>query len=155
MACALKHLHTKNIAHCDIKSENILLDWNDNAKLCDFGLSALKSEMVSSQSALVPPGQGTPRYSAPEVLRGEILNIVQLCQADVYSLAIVVFEVMAEEEAFQGLSVMQLQANVGHGEVHPPTSKLSKPMEGLLAKCWAKDRCCKATDSFRISSRLE
>ena len=147
VASALKHLHTKNIAHCDIKSENILLDWNDNAKLCDFGLSALKSETVSSQSALVPPGQGTPRYSAPEVLRGEILNIVQLCQADIYSLAIVVFEVMAEEEAFQGLSVMQLQANIGHGEMRPSTSKLSKPMEDLLAKCWAKDAAKRLTAS--------
>ena len=147
VASALKHLHTKNIAHCDIKSENILLDWNDTAKLCDFGLSALKNETASSQSALVPPGQGTPRYSAPEVLRGEILNIVQLLQADIYSLAIVVFEVMAEEEAFQGLSVMQLQANVGHGEMRPSTSKISKPMEDLLAKCWAKDATKRLTAS--------
>ena len=95
----------------------------------------------------MPPGQGTPRYSAPEFLRGEILNIVQLCQADIYSLAIVVFEVMAEEEAFQGLSVMQLQANVGHGEMYPPTSKLSKPMEDLLAKCWDKDATKRLTSS--------
>ena len=147
VAGALIHLHTKNIAHCDIKSENILLDWDDNAKLCDFGLSALKNEAASSQSNLVPPGQGTPRYSAPEVLRGEVLKIEQLLQADIYSLAIVVFEVMAEEEAFQGLSVMQLQTNVGHGEMRPPTSELSKPVEDILAKCWAKDAARRLTAS--------
>ena len=139
VASALEHLHSKNIAHCDIKSENILLDWNDNAKLCDFGLSALKGETSSSQSNLAPPGQGTPRYSAPEVLRGEILNMAQLLQADIYSLAIVVFEVMAEEEAFRGLNIMQLQRNVGYGEMHPPAYNLSKPLEDLLAKCWATD----------------
>ena len=82
VASGLEHLHTKNIAHCDIKSENILLDWNDNAKLCDFGLSALKNEASSSQSNFAPPGQGTPRYSAPEVLRGEILDMAQLFQAE-------------------------------------------------------------------------
>ena len=147
VASALKHLHTRNIAHCDIKSENILLDWNNNAKLCDFGLSALKNETGSSQSNLAPPGQGTPHYSAPEVLRGEILKIAQLLQADIYSLAIVVFEVMAEEEAFQGLSVMQLQTNVGHGEMRPSTSKLSKPIEDILAKCWAKDAAKRLTAS--------
>ena len=147
VASALKHLHSRNIAHCDIKSENILLDWNDNAKLCDFGLSALKNETGSSQSNLVPPGQGTPRYSAPEVLRGEILNMAQLLQADIYSLAIVVFEVMTEEEAFQGLSVMQLQTNVGHGEMRPSTSKLSKPIEDILTKCWAKDAAKRLTAS--------
>ena len=60
-------------------------------------------------------------------------------QADVYSLAIVVFEVMAEEEAFQDLSIMQLQRNVGCGEMRPPTCDLSKRLVDLLAKCWAKD----------------
>ena len=147
VASALKHLHSRNIAHCDIKSENILLDWNNNAKLCDFGLSALKNETGSSQSNLVPPGQGTPHYSAPEVLRGEILNMAQLLQADIYSLAIVMFEVMTEEEAFQGLSVMQLQTNVGHGEMRPSTSKLSKPIEDILTKCWAKDAAKRLTAS--------
>lgn len=146
---ALKYLHRqREIAHCDIKSENILLDWDDNAKLCDFGLSALKNETASSQSnfaGLVPPGQGTPRYSAPEVLRGEVLNMTQLLQADVYSLAIVVFEVMAGEEPFPGLNVAQLQTNVGRGDMRPPTSMLSNPIRDLLTKCWAKDGTVRPT----------
>ena len=58
-----------------------------------------------------------------------------------------VFEVMAEEEAFQGLSVMQLHANVGHGEMRPPTSELSKPVEDILVKCWAKDAARRLTAS--------
>lgn len=148
-ASALEYLHTKQIAHCDIKSENILLDWNDTAKLCDFGLSALRNDTASTQSnnALVPQGQGTPRYSAPEVLRGEMLNITQLFQADIYSLAIVVFEVMAGEEPFQGLSILQLQTNVGRGEMRPITSNLPKPIADLLAKCWAKDAAQRLTAS--------
>ena len=148
-ASALEYLHTKKIAHCDIKSENILLDWNDAAKLCDFGLSALKNDTASTQSnnVLVPQGQGTPRYSAPEVLRGEILNITQLLQADVYSLAIVVFEVMAEEEPFQGLSILQLQTNVGHGEMCPPTINIPNPIGDLLTKCWAKEAANRLTAS--------
>ena len=143
VASAVEYLHTREqkIAHCDIKSENVLLDGKDNAKLGDFGLSTLKNATESSRSSAAPPppGQGTPRYSAPEVLRGELLtSINRLMQADVYSLAIVVFEVVTEEEPFEGLSVKQLEANVGRGNLRPESdnARLSQPLLDLLAKCW-------------------
>lgn len=145
VACALNYLHTHDagkIAHCDIKSENVLLDWNDNVLLCDFGLSALKNSALSTLSSIpgiVPPGQGTPRYSAPEVLRGELLTMTQLLQADIYSLAIVVFEVMTEEEPFEGLTIKQLETNVGHGTMRPTSAKLSRSIAELLTRCWDRD----------------
>jgi len=148
VADALNYLHTcdqRKIAHCDIKTENILLDWQDNAKLCDFGLSAIKKDTESTRSstASVAPGQGTPRYSAPEVLRGEILSINQLLQADIYSLAVVVFEVISEEEPFRGLNVRQLQVNVGDGTLLPTTHAsnvmLPQPVADLLDMCWERD----------------
>ena len=153
VACALNYLHTHSkgsIAHCDIKSENVLLDWSNNALLCDFGLSALKNQSIamSTQTSLpgiVPPGQGTPRYSAPEVLRGELLTMRQLLKADIYSLAIVVFEVMAEEEPFEGLSIKQLEISVGHGNVRPTTAKLSQSLEDLLTECWDGDEAQRPT----------
>lgn len=145
IACALHYLHTRaagRIAHCDIKSENVLLDWSDNALLCDFGLSALKNSAITTLSSIpgiVPPGQGTPRYSAPEVLRGELLTMSQLLQADIYSLAIVVFEVMTEEEPFEGLTVRQLEVNVGHGNMQPTSARLSQSVGHLLTRCWDRD----------------
>jgi len=143
MASALLYLHTHEpkIAHCDVKSENVLLDTKDNAKLGDFGLSALKNATESSRSTIVvvAPGQGTPRYSAPEVLRGEILDrIDQLFQADVYSLAVVVFEVVAGEEPFEDLNVTQLKANVGCGDLRPVARDiaLAQPVTDLLQRSW-------------------
>ena len=140
IAGALMYLHTREpkIAHCDIKSGNVLLDKdNDNAKLSDFGLSAVKNTAEASRSSTAaPPGQGTPRYSAPEVLRGELLTMSQLLMADIFSLAIVAFEVVAEEEPFEGLSVRQLETNVGRGGLRPSTIKLSQPLSTLLASSW-------------------
>ena len=140
VASALLYLHTHEtkIAHCDIKSENILLDKNDIAKLGDFGLSAIKNATETSKSSVAAqPGQGTPRYSAPEVLRGELLTISQLLPADIYSLAVVVFEVVTEEEPFEGLSIRQLVENVGRGNLRP-TSRVAllQGLSDLLKSCW-------------------
>ena len=141
---ALEYLHTegRKIAHCDIKSDNVLLDHHDHAKLSDFGISVIKNatqtSLASMGGAAAPPGQGTPRYSAPEVLRGEILSMTQLLQSDVYSLALVVFELIAEEEPFLELNLMQLQANVGRGSLRPSATdvKLSQRVMKLLERCW-------------------
>ena len=133
------HKHKPIIAHCDIKSGNVLLDQENSVKLCDFGLSSIKyATEASRSSAAAPPAQGTPRYSAPEVLRGEILTMSKLLMADIYSLALVVFEVVVEEEPFEGLNVRQLEANVGHGELRPTSEgiKLSQPVLDLLNSSW-------------------
>ena len=140
---ALEYLHTQKqkIAHCDIKTDNVLLDEDDNAKLSDFGISAIKNATETAQSSVpgaAPPGQGTPRYSAPEVLRGEILTMTELLLTDIYSLAIVVFELLTEEEPFLQLNVRQLEANVGRGTLRPTASnvKLSKSVEDILSRSW-------------------
>ena len=145
MTSAVKYLHTHdpNIAHCDIKSENVLLDRDSNVKLTDFGLSTMKNTSESSQSnfgAGAAPGKGTPRYSAPEVLRGEILKTDKLLPTDIYSLSLVVYEVVAEEEPFEGLSIKQLEVNVGSRNLRPlPPDTLSKPLVDLLKRSWEAD----------------
>ena len=140
VAIALEYLHDDpKIAHCDVKSENILLDKDHNAKLGDFGLIAVKNAAKTSFSnAGVPPGQGTPRYSAPEVLRGEFLSISQLLMSDIYSLAIVVFEVLMEEEPYEDFNLLQLQEHVGRGRMRPPLNSeiLTQPVIDILQRSW-------------------
>ena len=147
------HTHDPKIAHCDIKSENVLLDKNNTAKLTDFGLSTMKNDTESTQSnqGAVPPGRGTPRYSAPEILRGELLKTDQLFLADIYSLSIVVFEVVVEEEPFPGLSVRQLEKNVGHENLRPTlTAAVTQPVENLLKRCWNDSASTRPTaDEFQ------
>ena len=132
------HMHPKQIAHCDIKCQNVLLDKNDNAKLSDFGLSSIKNTAESSQSSAAPVApRGTPRYSAPEVLHGESLTQQQLFKVDIYSLAICIFEIVTGKEAYIGLSVRQLEAQVGHGKLRPTTdNSLSDQLSILLELCW-------------------
>lgn len=69
---ALRYLHSKNIVHCDLKPENVLLtDHSDfpQVKLCDFGFARIIGEKSFRKSVV-----GTPAYLAPEVLRNKGYN---------------------------------------------------------------------------------
>ena len=60
----IQHMHNKNIVHRDIKLENILIDLNNNIKICDFGISLI----LNSLSDILYDQCGTPMYMAPEIL---------------------------------------------------------------------------------------
>ncbi|XP_026996681.1 serine/threonine-protein kinase D2 [Tachysurus fulvidraco] len=69
---ALRHLHFKNIVHCDLKPENVLLSSADpfpQVKLCDFGFARIIGEKSFRRSVV-----GTPAYLAPEVLLNQGYN---------------------------------------------------------------------------------
>ena len=80
---ALFYLHSQNIAHRDIKIDNILLDRNKNLKLIDFGLS-----IKYSNEKLLEQPCGTIVYSAPEILLGQPYHGML---ADVWSSGIVLY----------------------------------------------------------------
>ena len=60
----IKHIHSKNIVHRDIKLENILIDLNNTVKICDFGIGVI----LDSENQLLYDQCGTPMYMAPEIL---------------------------------------------------------------------------------------
>ncbi|CAG05723.1 unnamed protein product, partial [Tetraodon nigroviridis] len=104
LACGVAHLHSDHtgcgrykvpVAHRDIKSSNILVKNDLTCCLCDFGL-ALRLDNSLSVDELANSGQvGTARYMAPEVLESRINleNIESFKQADVYSMALVLWEI--------------------------------------------------------------
>ncbi|XP_069500896.1 serine/threonine-protein kinase D3-like isoform X2 [Ambystoma mexicanum] len=82
---ALRHLHLMNIAHCDLKPENVLLSSDDafpQVKLCDFGFARIIGEKSFRRSVV-----GTPAYLAPEVIRNKGYNR----SLDMWSVGVIIY----------------------------------------------------------------
>jgi TolB-like protein/tRNA A-37 threonylcarbamoyl transferase component Bud32/Flp pilus assembly protein TadD len=104
-AQALDYAHQQGVIHRDIKPENILLTQDGNVLVGDFGIA----RMFGAEEPLTATGLslGTPAYMSPEQAAGE--RIVD-ARSDVYSLATVVYEMLAGEPPFTGATAQAIIA---------------------------------------------
>ncbi|XP_062066758.1 MAP/microtubule affinity-regulating kinase 3-like [Lepus europaeus] len=121
---AVSYCHGQRVAHRDLKLGNLLLDAHLNLKLADFGLS-LRLE----QGALVRGFWGTPEYCAPELFLGEAYDPFK---ADVWSLGVVLFAMLAAKLPFRGKDTEELQDTVLCGCYVLPRA-VSPALQELLA----------------------
>ena len=131
-AVGLRYLHDQNVMHRDIKSGNVLLDVNLQAKWTDFGISRVTSESRKTMTR----GQGTVSWMAPEIMRGDrdYTN-----KADVYSFGILLWEMVAREEPYKDVvNQFQLYERVltGRRPTIPPEAPLR--FAALMQRCWAQ-----------------
>src|SRR5882757_6423228 len=107
VADALAYAHTHEIVHRDIKPDNILLDKSGHVLVTDFGIAkaaqdAQKQKTKPSSKSLTSEGMivGTPEYMSPEQASGDPLD----GRSDIYSLGIVVYQMLAGSPPFEGPS---------------------------------------------------
>lgn len=91
---ALKYVHSQHILHRDIKSQNIFLDAQGNAKLGDFGIAKILNHTRDFAHSVV----GSPFYLSPEICQGLEYN----SKTDVWSLGCVLYELCTFSPAFSG-----------------------------------------------------
>ncbi|KQJ99693.1 hypothetical protein BRADI_3g44707v3 [Brachypodium distachyon] len=134
VAKGMNYLHKRNppIVHRDLKSPNLLVDKKYTVKVCDFGLSRLKANtFLSSKTAA-----GTPEWMAPEVLRDEPSNE----KSDVYSFAVILWELMTLQQPWSNLNPAQVVAAVGFRGRRPEIpSSVDPKVAAIIESCWAKE----------------
>lgn len=126
------------IVHGEIKSSNVLLSKNNvtAVKLSDTGFRSLGLAITSSLT-----GNTISNYSAPEVIRQDLLNTRQLLKSDIYSLSIVMYELLVEVKAFKGLDLVQLKRNAQQCNLQPSLDgiNLGEPVKKLLWRSWQNE----------------
>jgi serine/threonine protein kinase len=141
LTSALAAAHRKGIVHRDVRPANVLIeDETGRTLLSDFAIAALLEGGGDSGPRLTRTGQtiGDPRYSSPEQLRGDQVT----GQADIYSLAVLAYEVLTGEGPYLGKSAREAFTAHLIGEPRPITQLrpgLSKDLEDLLLRCLARE----------------
>jgi serine/threonine protein kinase len=102
---ALISSHRLKIIHRDIKPENILIDNDGTPKLADFGVARLSEGTRMTRSGVQV---GTPYYMAPEAWEGRTLD----AQADIWSLGVVLFEMLAGQVPFGGDTPLAVMSRI-------------------------------------------
>ena len=92
VAAALGYAHTNGIIHCDVKPGNIMIDSGGSVYLTDFGIAR------HADSAATFGSSGTPAYMAPEQILGKKVSPA----TDVYTLGLVLYEMLTGQRPFKG-----------------------------------------------------
>ena len=148
----LGYLHNQAIVHRDLKPENILYSFTlDHIKLLDFGLVRAQAfDELTTQAGLV---QGTPGYISPEQIQGREVDL----RADLYSLGVILYELMTGQLPFQAPSLMQLlDMHLKHA---PPSARGENPLipvglENTILKLLAKEPARRFSAAAEVGQEL-
>jgi eukaryotic-like serine/threonine-protein kinase len=135
LTSAISHAHQNHIVHRDIKPQNILVDRFGNVKITDFGIAmALSATSITQTNSVL----GSVHYLSPEQARGGMANK----KSDIYSLGIVMFELLTGRLPFSGESAVSIALK--HLQSETPSVRRWNPnipqsVENIVLKSTAKD----------------
>uniref|UniRef100_A0A914VU82 non-specific serine/threonine protein kinase n=1 Tax=Plectus sambesii TaxID=2011161 RepID=A0A914VU82_9BILA len=122
---SLHHLHSKQILHRDLKTQNILLNRARTiCKLSDFGISK-HLETHSRASTVI----GTPSYLSPEICEGRAYNH----KSDLWSLGCILYEMVTLKRAFDAPTFPALVMKITKGKFDPVGDHVSAPLKSLIS----------------------
>ncbi|MDO4178869.1 MAG: Stk1 family PASTA domain-containing Ser/Thr kinase [Phascolarctobacterium sp.] len=149
-ASGLGHAHRQNIIHCDVKPHNILIDKDLNPKIADFGISKTISSQTQIYSSEV---MGSVHYLSPEQADGGRIT----CATDVYSLGVVLFEMLTGSVPFSGANIAQVTSM----HLNKPVPRLSNYFENvpeglqeIIDKALAKNSANRYTNGDEFAEAL-
>ena len=136
IALGMAYLYSKGVEHRDLKTLNILLDGDRRCKVTDFGLSKSESLNTAATQSTMGGAKGTPSYMAPELLEDNLFDE----KSDVYSFAIVMWEIWDGGVPWHGLKPVQITRKVvDKRERPPPPEGAPTDLVALMQRCWAPE----------------
>src|SRR5664279_1786689 len=147
VAGALNVAHRNGVIHRDIKPDNLLLDHQDNTYLSDFGIAkVINSNVITTSGQLL----GSMAYLAPEQINDAELTP----QSDLYSLGLVMYEVLTGVQPYVGSSASALLQHHLHDplpSVRTHRRNLPSSLDVVLATVTAKNPADRYEDAIRFA----
>ncbi len=123
------------LVHRDINPQNILVSFEGEVKVTDFGIARAQSNIVETHAGVL---KGKFSYMAPEQVRGKPFDR----RADIFALGIVLYELLSGRKLFSGSSDLSIMDQVKEAAVPPireHAPHVSKEIEDILNKCLSKN----------------
>ena len=132
VARGIEAAHNKNIIHRDIKPQNIIISTDGKVKVTDFGIAKATSSNTISSDVM-----GSVHYASPEQARNGFVD----GRSDIYSLGIVMFEMVTGRVPFDGdttvaVALQHLQEEIARPSIYAPDLPVS--FEKIILKCTQK-----------------
>ncbi len=149
IANALEVAHSNNIVHRDIKPQNILVTKEGGIKVTDFGIAR-----ATTSNTITTDTMGSVHYFSPEQARGGYVDF----KSDIYSLGIIMYEMITGKLPFDGDGVVQLamkHINEPLPNIRNINPKVSNSLEKIILKATAKNADNRYSSSRELNNDLK
>jgi serine/threonine protein kinase len=158
VASALHYAHTRtdennkpwNIVHRDVSPQNILLSYNSDVKLTDFGIAKAAARLTKTQVGTV---KGKCAYMSPEQAQGKEVD----GRSDIFALCSVTWEMLTRRRLFDGTTEYEILKNVIDQAVPPPSlfrAGCPRELDAIILKGLRKDREERYKDAGELETAL-
>ena len=147
---ALDFAHSRGVIHRDVKPANILITADNKVKITDFGIARLGSSNLTMEGQLL----GTPNYMAPEQIQGKEVDH----RADIFSLGVVLYEMLTRRKPFQGENLTVVTHRIVHEPFASPDEHIGSLPPGIkavIARALEKDPAKRYGSASQLAADLQ
>ena len=135
-----------NIVHRDVTPENIMVSFDGEVKVLDFGIA--KAENMATETK-VGELKGKLGYMSPEQIMGKTVDQ----RSDLYSLGVVLYEVLTHHKLFSGKHDVDVMRNVVEGNIYPPSyfnKDIPQAVEEIIMRCLERNRVSRYQSAWEV-----